>query len=119
MGCFSLSRIVHLVESQFRVYALTEASKYVLVFFGILATSSLGTGLWLVSVPSAKGGTPAQYFFFASDLPPRPAIQFPEIHLDPFRACVFNAPEVAEWAYRSQVAFAGIYRFIFHRYLGT
>ena len=31
------------------------------------------------------------------------------VPLDPFRACIFTAPETYEWAYRSQVAFAGIY----------
>ena len=40
-----------------RVYAVTEASKYVLIASGVLATSSLATGLWFVSVPSAKGST--------------------------------------------------------------
>ena len=40
-----------------RVYAVTEASKYVLIVSGVLATSSLTTGLWFVSMPSAKGNT--------------------------------------------------------------
>ena len=53
---------------QLRVYALTEASKYVLVFFGILATSSLGTGLWLVSIPSAKGNASTRCSLFSSDV---------------------------------------------------
>ena len=33
----------------------------------------------------------------------------PKIPLDPFRACIFSASETAEWAYRSQVALAGMY----------
>ena len=45
----SLSQVRH------RVYALTEASKYVLIVFGTLVTSSLVTGLWFMSMPSAKG----------------------------------------------------------------
>ena len=32
----------------------------------------------------------------------------PEIPLDPFRACILTAPDANEWAYRSQVALAGI-----------
>ena len=47
----SLSQVRH------RVYALTEASKYVLIVFGTLVTSSLVTGLWFMSMPSAKGIT--------------------------------------------------------------
>ena len=33
----------------------------------------------------------------------------PNIPLDLFRTCVFGAPLTHEWAYRAQVAFAGIY----------
>ena len=33
----------------------------------------------------------------------------PEIALDPFRACIFSAPQANEWAYRSQVALTGIF----------
>jgi len=33
----------------------------------------------------------------------------PNIPLDAFRACIFTASVTAEWAYRSQVVFAGIY----------
>lgn len=33
----------------------------------------------------------------------------PDIPIDSFQACDFTAPEAAEWAYRSQVAFSGIY----------
>ena len=35
----------------------------------------------------------------------------PEVPLGAFRSCVFTASEAAEWAYRSQVALAGI-RFV-------
>ena len=49
--------IVAQSSSVHRVYALTEASKYVFVIFGILVASSITTGLWLVSVPSATGST--------------------------------------------------------------
>ncbi|KAF9790515.1 hypothetical protein BJ322DRAFT_1104166 [Thelephora terrestris] len=73
-----------------RVYALTEASRYVLVVFGILVTSSFATGVWLVSVPSAT------------------AVELPNIHLDSFRTCIFSASTTAEWAYRAQVAVADL-----------
>ena len=33
----------------------------------------------------------------------------PKVPLDPFRACIFTARGATEWAYRSQVAVAGIY----------
>ena len=33
----------------------------------------------------------------------------PQVPLDPFQACVFSTSWTAEWAYRSQVALAGIY----------
>ena len=36
---------------------MTETSKYVIAVSGILITSSLATGLWFVSNPSAKGNT--------------------------------------------------------------
>ena len=56
-------------------------------------------------------------FYLPLNSPP-PAVQMPEIHLDPFRTCIFSASETAEWAYRSQVAFAGICYFLSRRYLG-
>lgn len=77
-----------------RVYALTKASKYVLLVFGVLVASSFATGVWLVSVPSAT------------------AVKMPEINLDAFRTCVFTAPVDSEWAYRGQVAFADLITFI-------
>jgi len=55
-----------------RVYALTEASKYVSVIFGILVASSVATGLWLVSVPSATGSTYIQLSLSPSDFPVQP-----------------------------------------------
>jgi len=33
----------------------------------------------------------------------------PKIPLDPYRACIFTAPDKSTWIYRSQVAVAGIY----------
>jgi len=38
-------------------------------------------------------------------------MQMPNVPLDPFRACIFSAPQSAEWAYRSQVAFADVITF--------
>lgn len=58
--------------SQFRVYALTKANKYVLVGFSSLVVSSLATGLWLVSVPSATGNARIWYSLFASNLSAQP-----------------------------------------------
>ena len=43
------------VEFDFRVYAVTKANKYVIAVSGVLIASSLATGLWFVSIPSAKG----------------------------------------------------------------
>ena len=52
---------------------MTEASKYVLVLFGILVTSASATGLWLVSVPSAGGVAHIQLLLFSSNLPVQPS----------------------------------------------
>lgn len=37
------------------------------------------------------------------------AVQMPKVPLDPFRACIFSAPEAADWAYGLQVSLAGIH----------
>ena len=71
--CLSIRCLLSLSRVRPRVYALTEASKYVLFASGILITSSLGTGLWFVSVPSGRGPTLVQLQIWSSNLPLQPS----------------------------------------------
>jgi len=61
----------------------------------------------VVSLPSAGGSICVRLLLLAHF--PQLAVRMPKIPLDPFRACIFSAHGATEWAYRSQVAVAGIY----------
>ena len=61
-------------------------------------------------MPSAGGSILVQLLVPSDPLPPpRLAVQMLKVPLDPFRACIFIAHGATEWAYRSQVAAAGVY----------
>ena len=64
--------LLPLSQVRSRVYVLTEASRYILVVFGILIISSVATGLWLVSVPSATGTVCIRCSLFSSNLSVQP-----------------------------------------------
>ena len=59
-----------------------------------------------MSVPSAKGSTHVRPPLLLQL--PRLAVQLPNIPLDAFRAYMLIPPQTTQWAYRAQIAFAGI-----------
>ena len=61
----AMSKVTYLIR--LRVYALTAASKYIIIVFGSLVTASLATGLWLVSVHSATGNARIRCFLSTSN----------------------------------------------------
>lgn len=90
------------------MYVVTEASKYVIAVSIILVTSSLAAGLWLISVPSAKGS--AHVIVVASLSPSHLAVQMPKIFPDQFRVCTLTTgPAAYGFVYGSLVTLAGIY----------
>lgn len=86
----AMSTVAYLIR--LRVYALTAASKYILIVFGSLVTASLATGLWLVSVESATGNARIRCFLSTSNhlpqlykCPKSPLIRFEFVSLLPPR----------------------------------
>ena len=75
--CPSVRCPLALIKVLLRAYALTGASKYVIVIFGTMVISSFVTGVWLVSIPSGTGSTQSWCLSFISESSPTQPYDYP------------------------------------------